>query len=150
MLNAIFLHGRLTADPELKSTSGGIPYCNFTVAVDGFAKKGEEKPTDFFTCIAWRNTAEMICKYFRKGKEIVISGEMHSSRYADSDGNNRTSWKVTVNSVDFCGSAKEPGEANDYISESVVPESVPVDTSEGKDSFSGMKELSMSDDNLPF
>ena len=149
MLNAIFLHGRLTADPELKSTSGGIPYCNFTVAVDGFAKKGEDKPTDFFTCVAWRNTAEMICKYFRKGKEIVISGEMHSSRYADSDGNNRTSWKVTVNSVDFCGSAKEP-EANGYISESVVPESVPVDTSEGKDSFSGMKELSMSDDNLPF
>ena len=149
MLNAIFLHGRLTADPELKSTSGGIPYCNFTVAVDGFAKKGEDKPTDFFTCVAWRNTAEMICKYFRKGKEIVISGEMHSSRYADSDGNNRTSWKVNVNSVDFCGSAKEP-EANGYVSESVVPESVPVDTSEGKDSFSGMKELSMSDDNLPF
>ena len=149
MLNAIFLHGRLTADPELKATSGGISYCNFTVAVDGFAKKGEEKPTDFFTCVAWRNTAEMICKYFRKGKEIVISGEMHSSRYADSDGNNRTSWKVTVNSVDFCGSAKET-EANGYVSESVVPESVPVDTSEGKDSFSGMKELSMSDDNLPF
>ena len=149
MLNAIFLHGRLTADPELKSTSGGIPYCNFTVAVDGFAKKGEEKPTDFFTCIAWRNTAEMICKYFRKGKEIVISGEMHSSRYTDSDGNNRTSWKVNVNSVDFCGSAKEP-EANGYISESVVSESVPVDTSEGKDSFSGMKELSRDDDNLPF
>ena len=149
MLNAIFLHGRLTADPELKSTSGGIPYCNFTVAVDGFAKKGEDKPTDFFTCIAWRNTAEMICKYFRKGKEIVISGEMHSSRYADSDGNNRTSWKVTVNSVDFCGSAKEP-EANGYVSESVMPELVQGDVGNGKDSFSGMKELSMSDDNLPF
>lgn len=149
MLNAIFLHGRLTADPELKSTSGGIPYCNFTVAVDGFAKKGEDKPTDFFPCLAWRNTAEMICKYFRKGKEIVISGEMHSSRYTDSDGNNRTSWKVTVNSVDFCGSAKEP-EANGYVSGSVTPESVPGDVGNGKDSFSGMKELSMSDDNLPF
>ena len=149
MLNAIFLHGRLTADPELKSTSGGIPYCNFNVAVDGFAKKGEEKPTDFFTCIAWRNTAEMICKYFRKGKEIVISGEMHSSRYADSDGNNRIAWKVNVNSVDFCGSAKEP-EANGYVIGSVTPESVQVDTSDVKDSFSGMKELSMNDDNLPF
>ena len=149
MLNAIFLHGRLTADPELKSTSGGVPYCNFTVAVDGFAKKGEDKPTDFFTCIAWRNTAEMICKYFKKGKEIVISGEMHSSRYADSDGNNRTSWKVNVNSVDFCGSAKET-EANGYVSESVMPESAPGDVGNGKDSFSGMQELSMSDDNLPF
>ena len=149
MLNAIFLHGRLTADPELKSTSGGIPYCNFTVAVDGFAKKGEDKPTDFFTCVAWRNTAEMICKYFRKGKEIVISGEMHSSRYADSDGNNRTSWKVTVNSVDFCGSAKEP-EANGYVSGIVTPELVLEDVGNGKDSFSGMKELSTDDDNLPF
>ena len=149
MLNAIFLHGRLTADPELKSTSGGISYCNFTVAVDGFAKKGEDKPTDFFTCVAWRNTAEMICKYFRKGKEIVISGEMHSSRYTDSDGNNRTSWKVNVNSVDFCGSAKET-EANGYVSESVMPELVPGDVGNGKDSFSGMQELSMSDDNLPF
>lgn len=149
MLNAIFLHGRLTADPELKSTSGGIPYCNFTVAVDGFAKKGEEKPVDFFQCLAWRNTAEMICKYFKKGKEIVISGEMHSNKYTDSDGNNRTSWKVTVNSVDFCGSVKEP-EANGYVTGNVTPESVPGDVGNGKDSFSGMKELSMSDDNLPF
>ena len=149
MLNAIFSHGRLAADPELKSTSGGVPYCNFTVAVDGFAKKGEEKPVDFFPCLAWRNTAEMICKYFRKGKEIVISGEMHSSRYADSDGNNRTSWKVTVNSVDFCGSAKET-EANGYISGSVTPESVPGDVGKGKDGFAGMEELSINDDNLPF
>ena len=149
MLNAIFLHGRLTADPELKSTSGGISYCNFTVAVNGFAKKGEDKPTDFFNCVAWRNTAEMICKYFRKGKEIIISGEMHSSRYADSDGNNRTSWKVNVNSVDFTAVFKEP-EANGYVSGSVTPESVPGDIGKVKDSFSGMEELSMSDNNLPF
>ena len=67
MLNAIFLHGRLTADPELKSTSSGIPYCNFTVAVDGFAKKGEDKPTDFFIFFLFRNKAEMLCKYFIMG-----------------------------------------------------------------------------------
>lgn len=149
MLNAIFLHGRLTADPELKSTSGGIPYCNFTVAVDGFAKKGEEKPTDFFTCVAWRNTAEMICKYFKKGKEIVISGEMHSNKYTDNDGNNRIAWKVNVNSVDFCGNAKEP-EANGYVSGSVTPEAVPGDLGKPKEGFSGMEELSINEDNLPF
>ena len=149
MLNAIFLHGRLTADPKLKSTSGGVPYCNFSVAVDWFAKKGEEKPVDFFQCVAWRNTAEMICEYFRKGKEIIISGEMHSSIYTDSDGNNRKSWKVTVNSVDFCGSAKEP-EANGYVSGSVTPETVPGDLGKPKESFSGMEELSINEDNLPF
>ena len=149
MLNAIFLHGRLTADPELKATSGGISYCNFTVAVDGFAKKGEDKPTDFFACLAWRNTAEMICKYFKKGKEIVISGEMHSSRYTDSDGNNRTSWKVTVNSVDFCGNAKET-EANGYISGSVTLGVNQEGFEKLSEVFAGMEELPNKDDNLPF
>ena len=149
MLNAIFLHGRLTADPELKSTSGGIPYCNFTVAVDGFAKKGEEKPVDFFPCLAWRNTAEMICKYFKKGKEIVISGEMHSSRYTDSDGNNRIAWKVNVNSVDFCGNAKDP-EANGYVSGSVTLGVNQEGFEKLSEVFAGMEELPNKDDNLPF
>lgn len=149
MLNAIFLHGRLTADPELKTTSGGISYCNFTVAVDGFAKKGEEKPTDFFTCVAWRNTAEMICKYFKKGKEIVISGEMHSNKYTDSDGNNRIAWKVNVNSVDFCGNAKET-EANGYISGSVTLGVNQEGFEKLSEVFAGMEELPNKDDNLPF
>ena len=150
MLNAIFLHGRLTADPELKTTSGGISYCNFTVAVDGFAKKGEEKPTDFFTCVAWRNTAEMICKYFKKGKEIVISGEMHSSRYTDNEGNNRTVWKVTVNSVDFCGNAEKTDHANGYVSGSVTPEVNQEGFEKLSEVFAGMEELPNKDDNLPF
>ena len=149
MLNAIFLHGRLTVDPELKSTSGGISYCNFTVAVDGFAKKGEDKPTDFFNCVAWRNTAEMICKYFRKGKEIVISGEMHSNKYTDNDGNNRIAWKVNVNSVDFCGNAKDP-EANGYVSGSVTLGVNQEGFEKLSEVFAGMEELPNKDDNLPF
>lgn len=149
MLNAIFLHGRLTADPELKATSGGISYCNFTVAVDGFAKKGEDKPTDFFNCVAWRNTAEMICKYFKKGKEIVISGEMHSNKYTDNDGNNRIAWKVNVNSVDFCGNAKEP-EANGYVSGSVTPGVNQEGFEKLSEVFAGMEELPNKDNNLPF
>ena len=149
MLNAIFLHGRLTADPELKATSGGISYCNFTVAVDGFAKKGEEKPTDFFTCVAWRNTAEMICKYFKKGKEIVISGEMHSNKYTDNDGNNRIAWKVNVNSVDFCGNAKD-SEANGYVSGSVTLGVNQEGFEKLSEVFAGMEELPNKDDNLPF
>ena len=146
MLNAIFLHGRLTADPELKSNSEGISYCNFTVAVDGFAKKGEDKHTDFFTCIGWRNTAEMICKYFRKGKEIVISGEMHSNKYTDNDKNNRTSWKVNVNSVDFYGSAKEP-ETNGYLSGSVTPEAVSGVLGMLKESIYKIKKNKIKEDN---
>ena len=107
MLNSIFLHGRLTADPELKQTQSGVSLCNFSIAVDRSYKNGEDKMTDFFNCTAWRGLGEMIAKHFKKGKEIVLSGEMQSQRWQDTDGNNRISWVVSVNSVDFCGSKKE-------------------------------------------
>ena len=81
MLNNIAIHGRLTADPELKQTQSGVPFCNFTVAVDRSYKQGDERQTDFFNCIAWRGQAEMIAKYFNKGKEIVVNGEMNNNPY---------------------------------------------------------------------
>ena len=103
MLNTITIHGRLTADPELKQTQSGVPFCNFTVAVDRSYKQGDEKLTDFFNCITWRGQAEMIAKYFSKGKEIVVSGEMNDNPY-EKDGQKIHWWQLNVKSVDFCGS----------------------------------------------
>jgi single-strand DNA-binding protein len=103
MLNNITIHGRLTADPELKHTQSQVAYCTFTVAVDRSYKQGDEKLTDFFNCIAWRGQAEMIAKYFNKGKEIVISGEMNNNPY-EKDGNKLAWWQLHVHSIDFCGS----------------------------------------------
>ena len=103
MLNNIAIHGRLTADPELKQTQSGVPFCNFTVAVDRSYKQGDEKLTDFFNCIAWRGQAEMIAKYFNKGKEIVVNGEMNNNPY-EKDGNKLAWWQLHVHGVDFCGS----------------------------------------------
>ena len=107
MLNHITIHGRLTADPEIKQTQSGVSVCNITVAVDRSYKNGEEKQTDFFTVICWRNLAEMVGKYFKKGKEIIVSGEMQSRKWKDKDGNNRISWELMANGVDFCGSKSD-------------------------------------------
>lgn len=105
MLNHITIHGRLTHEPELRTTPSGVPVCNFTVAVDrSYTKQGEEKQVDFFTVIAWRGLGEMVAKYFCKGKEILVSGEMQSRKWQDKDGNNRISWEIMADSVDFCGS----------------------------------------------
>ena len=103
MLNNITIHGRLTADPELKYTQSQVAYCTFTVAVDRSYKQGDEKLTDFFNCIAWRGQAEMIAKYFNKGKEIVVNGEMNNNPY-EKDGNKLAWWQLHVHGVDFCGS----------------------------------------------
>ena len=110
MLNTITIHGRLTADPELKQTQSGVPFCNFTVAVDRSYKQGDEKMTDFFNCIAWRGQAEMIAKYFNKGKEIVVNGEMNNNPY-EKDGNKLAWWQLHVHGVDFCGSKGNSAES---------------------------------------
>ena len=104
MLNTITIHGRLTQDVELKQTQSGVSGCNFTVAVDRSYSKGEDKITDFFTVVCWRGLADMVAKYFTKGKEILVSGEMQSRKWQDNDGNNRISWEIQANTVDFCGS----------------------------------------------
>lgn len=100
MINTVALMGRLTADPELKHTPNEIAVTSFTVAVDRHTK---EKQTDFIRCTAWRQTAEVVCKYFQKGKMIAVTGSIQTRNYTDRDGNNRTTTEVIVNQVDFCG-----------------------------------------------
>jgi len=127
MLNNIQIHGRLTKDPEMRQTQSGVSVCNFTVAVDrNYTRQGEDRQTDFFDCVGWRGLADMICKYFNKGKEIVLSGEMQSRKWQDKDGNNRTSWEIQVGNVDFCGS-KGNGNSEPAYSE---PDFGPADNEE--------------------
>ena len=91
-MNSICLLGRLTADPELRNTPNGISVTNFDVAVDrSYTPKGQEKQVDFIPVQAWRQTAEFVCKYFRKGQRIALQGSLQSRSYTDKDGNKRTS-----------------------------------------------------------
>lgn len=130
MINSIILMGRLTATPELKTTNSGLSVTSFTVAVDRAYQSNGERQTDFINCVAWRNTAEFITKYFTKGQMIAVQGSLQSRNYEDKNGNKRTAFDVVVDRSSFCGSKKDEPINNN------------IDTSE-------FDEIS-ADDDLPF
>ena len=107
MFNLVVLTGRLTADPELNSTPNGISVTSFSIAVDRRYRSGEERQTDFINIVAWRTSAEFICKYFKKGNLIGIEGSIQTRRYQDKNGNNRTAFEVVANNVQFVESKRD-------------------------------------------
>ncbi len=111
MLNMAVLMGRLTADPELRHTNSGIPVATFSLAVDRRFKSGEERLTDFINIVAWRQTAEFVSKYFRKGQLVAVEGSIQTRRYQDKEGNNRTAFEVVANNVHFAESKRDGGYA---------------------------------------
>ena len=110
MINIVALMGRLTYEPELKSTPNGLSVIRFQLAVDRtYQPKGQERQADFIDCVAWRQTAEFISRYFHKGSMIAIEGTIQTSNYTDKNGNNRKQTEVLANNVSFCGSKSESG-----------------------------------------
>lgn len=105
-MNVCILMGRLTADPDLKKTPSGVSVTSFTVAVNRSYGK-QERQTNFIECVAWRNTAEFICKYFRKGQMIAVQGGIQTRSYQDKNGNKRRAVEVHVDKADFCGDGKK-------------------------------------------
>lgn len=104
--NKVIIEGRLTSDPELKTTQSGVEYCNVSVAVDRDYKNGEDKQTDFIPVKAWRGSAKFICNYFHKGDPILIDGRLEIDKYVDNDGNNKTFTNVVVDRCTFTISKK--------------------------------------------
>lgn len=143
MLNCAILMGRLTADPELKTTNSGLSVTSFSVAVDRrYAKSGEEKQTDFINIVAWRQTAEFICKYFKKGQMIAVQGSIQTRNYEDKNGNKRTAFEVVADNVSFCGSKAENGTGTQNTQPSQRPSvNIPADD---------FTQLPTDDDDLPF
>lgn len=134
MLNVVALMGRLVYDPELKTTQNGTNVCSFRIAVDrSFARQGEERKADFIDIVAWRQTAEFVCKYFQKGSMIAIEGSLQTTSYQDKNGNNRTKVEVVASNVSFCGSkAAERAVVKDFdqqtanhVQEAKVAQSAP-------------------------
>lgn len=107
MINLVVLMGRLTYEPELKTTPSGVSVIRFQLAVERRYSKGEEKQADFIDCTAWRQTAEFVSRYFHKGSMIAVEGAIQTDSYTDKDGNNRKSVTVVANNVSFCGSKAE-------------------------------------------
>ena len=98
MLNHITVMGRLTRDPELRYTQSQTPVASFTLAVD---RDFGEKQTDFIDCVAWRNTAEFVSKYFTKGMMAIADGSLQFRDWTDKDGNKRRNAEVIVNNIYF-------------------------------------------------
>lgn len=101
MLNHISVQGRLTADPELRKANG-VSVVNFTIACErDFAQDGKRE-TDFISVICWRQSADFVVKYFRKGGMIIVDGRLQSRKWTDKDGNKRVGWEILADRTYFC------------------------------------------------
>jgi single-strand DNA-binding protein len=116
MLNHITIMGRITKDIELRRTPAGVAVASFTLAVDrDFKGNNGEKETDFIDCVAWKNTAEFVEKFFAKGRMAVVSGRLQIRTWKDKDGNNRRTAEVVADNVYFGDSKKEEQEDRPYM-----------------------------------
>ena len=140
MLNNAVIMGRLVADPELRTTGSGISVSSFTVAVDRrFNRQGEDRQADFIDIIAWRQTAEFVCKYFRKGSMIAVQGSIQTRMYEDKNGNKRKAVEIVADNV-FFAESKAGGASYDA-------DPAPVFES---GSLGDFEEISTEDTELPF
>lgn len=116
MLNVAVVMGRLVADPELRHTPGDVAVTSFTLAVDRQYKSGEERQADFIDIVAWRGTAEFVCKYFTKGQMMAAHGSIQTRTYTDKDGNKRKAFEVVASDVSFCGDKPHNRESEEFKS----------------------------------
>lgn len=130
-MNHIVIKGRLTRSPELKDVNGkngSTSICSFSVAVN--RRFGEE--TDFFDCQAWGKTAELVNKFFQKGQEILVQGEMQCNPYENKEGKKVYPWRLKADQIEFCGSKKDNA------------------GSQANDAPEGFTPLDEDDENVPF
>ncbi len=159
MLNVAVIMGRLTADPELRHTASDISVTSFTLAVDrAYSNKNSgERQTDFIDVVAWRSTAEFVCRYFTKGQMMAVNGSIQVRNYEDRQGNKRKAVEIIADNVSFCSSKRESGGSGyasyesepaprEQFSEPAFKESAPAFSSGDADDFGDI----LTDDDLPF
>lgn len=113
-MNKIIIVGNITRDIDLAETASGTSYCNFSVAVNRAMPDSDgNKQTDFFNCTAWKQRAEVIAKYCKKGSKVLVEGEMQARSYEDKNGNRQTGWNVNVTNIEFLSNRQENIEDDD-------------------------------------
>lgn len=142
-LNKVVLAGRITADPELKTTQSGISVTTFSLAVNRRYSKDREQQADFISIVAWRNTAEFITKYFRKGSAICISGSIQTRTWTDNQGNKRYVTEVVADEAMFVDSRSDSAPSQNFGEAPVSYESAATEAVPNFEEISG-------DDDLPF
>lgn len=152
--NKVILGGRITADPELRQTNNGTPMTSFTVAVNrrpSSSGNEQQQTADFINCVAWRNTAEFISRYFRKGSSICVVGSIQTRTWTDQQGQKRYATDVVVDEANFVDSKSENGGGARQSSVPYTPETFGAAPSFSNDQDSAPKFEEMSnDDDLPF
>ena len=158
MLNVVAIMGRLVADPELRTTPAGHSVCSFRIACDrSYVQQGQERQADFIDIVAWRQQADFVSKYFRKGSMIAVEGSLQTRNYQDKNGNNRTAVEVVANNISFAGAktADKPAAAsydqqtrNPHVQQAKATQNAPQPayTQGSMDDFAVIND----DDDLPF
>ena len=121
MLNTVQLMGRLTADPELKTTPNGVSACTVSLAVEQNYVKNGQRGVDFITVVMWRKTAEFAAKNFHKGQLICLSGSLQSRSYKAKDGTNRQVLEVVADQLYFTGDKRTATPAQQYAPQQAAP-----------------------------
>ena len=128
-MNKVYLIGNLTRDPEMRSTSAGIPVCNFSIAVNRRFKNAQtgQQETDFFNIVAWRQLAELCSRYLVKGRKVAVFGSIQTRSYEAQDGSKRTAFDIVADEVEFLSSPQSAGaSAGDYhVAPSPAPAAAP-------------------------
>ena len=150
MLNKVILMGRITRDLELKYTQSGTAVCSFSVAIDRrFVRQGEERQTDFINVVAWRQQAEFVAKYFAKGRMINVVGSLQTRSWEDQNGQKRTTTEVIAEEINFCGEARQNGEAAANAPVQPAFQSAAPQYNNSPSSSDGFEPIDV-DDDLPF
>ena len=154
-MNKVIITGRLTADPELRQSQSGVASCKFTVACDRrFADKNTGKrEADFITCIAWRQQAEFVSRYFNKGKMIAVEGSLRTGSYKDKKHDDVTHYTtdVLVDNVEFCGD-KGSGQAEQTPAQNIVQQAQGAGVQTNQMSYGNLSDFEeiLSDGDIPF
>lgn len=156
MLNVAAIMGRLVADPDLRHTPNDIAVTTFTLAVDrSYSRAGTERQTDFIDVVAWRQTAEFVCKYFSKGRMMAVTGSIQTRNYEDKQGNKRKAFEIVANDVSFADSKRDSsGSAPGSYDSAPAVQQRPAAYSEPAPAYSSGSnedfEEILGDDDLPF
>jgi single-strand DNA-binding protein len=157
MLNVVAIMGRLVADPELRTTPAGHSVCSFRIACDrSYVQQGQERQADFIDIVAWRQQADFVSKYFRKGSMIAVEGSLQTRQYQDKNGSNRTAVEVVANNISFAGTKRQDSQSvpsyeqqtASYVQQAKAAQnaSQPAYTQGSMDDFAVIND----DDDLPF
>ena len=119
MLNNMILQGRFVQNLELKHSQSGVPLCSFRLAWN--ERYGDKEQTLFLNCVAYRNTAEFVEKYFRKGDQAIVEGKLTSRSYEDKEGQKKYVTELIVDRVHFCGNKKDKEESREEYIEEDLP-----------------------------